>query len=116
MRKMRKIHLNDNDFIIEYNSNKTDLTQINKMNCGELIWVLLEPKKQLKEHKGIEAFKLAENELFREIKNIINDNISFYKNFNIEYTFNRKSLDLYREFPNIFLEKMHAYLKIEMKD
>ena len=85
------------------------------MNCGELIWVLLELKQQLKEHKGIEAFNLAENKLFSEIKNIIDDNISFYKNFNIEYTFNRKSLDLYRKFPNIFLEKMHAYLKIEIK-
>lgn len=113
---MKKIHLNGNDFIIQYNSCETDLGQINEVNCGELIWVLLEPKQQLKEHKGIKAFNLAESKLLTEIKKIIHDNISFYKNFNIEYTFNRRSSLLYKKLSNIFVVNMHVYLKIEMKD
>tara|TARA_Y100000385_G_scaffold131542_1_gene136839 strand:+ start:953 stop:1297 length:345 start_codon:yes stop_codon:yes gene_type:complete len=97
MKKEKKIQLNGNDFLILYNSNETDLNQINKMNCGQLISVLLKPNPMLTEQKGIETFESAQRELLLEIKNIITANISFYKNFSIEYIFNRLSLDLYRE-------------------
>ena len=116
MKKEKKIQLNGNDFLILYNSSETDLNQINKMNCGQLISVLLKPNPILTEHKGIETFESAQRKLLIEIKNIINANISFYKNFSIEYIFNRLSLDLYREFSDTYLETMQAYLKIEMKD
>ena len=116
MKKEKKIQLNVNDFLILYNSNETDLNQINKMNCGQLISVLLKPNPMLTEQKGIETFESAQRELLLEIKNIITANISFYKNFSIEYIFNRLSLDLYREYSDTYLETMQAYLKIEIKD
>lgn len=114
MKKEKKIPIIDNDFLILYNSNETDLNQVNKKNCGQLISVLLKPKQILTEQKGIEIFESAERKLLSEIKKIITANISFYKNFSIKYTFNRLSLDLYRGTSNTFLETLQAYLKIEM--
>lgn len=116
MKNQKEININGYDFIIEYNTPETDLEKINKTNCGQLIWVLLKPKKKLTEHQGIEVFELAERELLNEIKSIVSNNNEFYKNFKIEYTFNRRSSSLYREFTNTFIISMQVYLKIEMKE
>ena len=116
MKNQKEIHINGYDFIIEYNTPETDLEQINKTNCGQLICVLLKPRQKLTEHQGIEIFELAEGELLSEIKNIVDDNIEFYKNFNIEYTFNSPSSSLNREFSNTYIISMQVYLKIEMMD
>ncbi len=115
MKKQKEIHIKGYGFIIEYNTQETDLNQIDEINCGQLIWVLLKPAKKLTERQGIEVFELAERDLLNEIKSIVDDNIEFYKNFNIEYTFNRRSSSLYRELTNTFIISMQVYLKIEMK-
>jgi len=116
MKNQKEIHINGYNFIIEYNTPETDLERINRTNCGQLIWVLLKPKQKLTEHQGIEIFELAERELLNEIKSIVDDNIQFYESFNIEYTFNRRSSSLYREFTNTYIISMQVYLKIEMKE
>ncbi|MGS2726528.1 hypothetical protein ACU8DI_07950 [Psychroserpens sp. BH13MA-6] len=115
MKNQIETHICGHDLIIGYNTPETDLNQINETNCGQLIWVLLKPKQKFTERQGIEVFELAESKLLNEIKSIVSDNIEFYKNFKIEYTFNRRSCSLYKEFSNTFISSMQVYLKIEMK-
>ena len=116
MKKQKEITVNDLVFTIEYNDIETPIEKIDKLNSGQLIWVSFIPKNKITEQTGIEILNDNERSFLQEIKEIIQENKEFYNNFKVNYEFNRRSTNLFREGVNIYIINMKLYLKIEIKD
>lgn len=84
-------------FVIGYLQNSDDIKLYDNANYSDLIKVLFIPNLKIKEQECKKYLNDFIPELENEIKIIINENQSFYKNFNISFDREFTGVSLFRD-------------------
>jgi len=118
MKQQKDISIDGHNFMLLYNDEETNVSDINSLNCSNLIWVEYTPplKEYISEEQGDIIFDKYESYLIEEIRKVINENQSFYDNFVVNYDFFSNDSSLDNHLGRTPLIKKDRHLNIRLKE
>lgn len=93
-RQHKDISFNNVTFRIYYNDSNTLPSEINSVNAIRLIEVVVRPILNITETQCRKLFDTHKSQIMVEVKKIIQENIEFYKNFDVTYEFSSEGIQI----------------------